>query len=176
MGPIDRQLFQETMLEEFREAWHTLHRAHPGEHFYAFGLYTAERAEYLMVTASTEEGLASIANPPTAAALRWSPCDSPLHAEGTELLQRSDRLRRSGPDPYEDSVESDEAVTLVSDVAVDVLKRLDDEGLFGAGIERARLVLGIFRGDQTDEERLDFAYRLNPRRVVERFARELREG
>jgi len=97
------------MFEEFLGAWRALRQAHPNEHFYSFGFYTAELAEYLMVTASTEEGLSLVTerylaneggDPKlTRAALRWSPCDSPLHAEGANLLPKSDLLRRAGPDP-----------------------------------------------------------------------------
>ena len=44
------------MLAELRAAWASLRGRHPGERFYCFGLYTTDLADYLMVTASTEEG------------------------------------------------------------------------------------------------------------------------
>ena len=34
-------------------------------------------------------------------------------------------------------------------------------------------MLGIWKGDQSDEERIEFASLLNPRPVAERFAREI---
>ena len=34
-------------------------------------------------------------------------------------------------------------------------------------------MLGIWKGDQSDEERLEFASLLNPRAVADRFAREV---
>lgn len=173
------------MLAELRAAWTTLRGRHPGERFYSFGLYTTDLADYLMVTASTEEGLSEVTqryvtqtgSEPAAqrAALRWSPADSPLHVEGEGLLVESDRLRRAGPDPYDDTPEADEAISLLFDVAIQCLQQLDREGAFGAGLERAQLVLGIWKGDQSDEERVEFASLLNPRPVAERFAREIAE-
>jgi Domain of unknown function (DUF4303) len=61
----------------------------------------------------------------------------------------------------------------VFDVAVQSLQQLDREGTFGEGLERAQLVLGIWKGDQSDEERVEFVSLLNPRTVAERFAREI---
>jgi len=37
-------------------------------------------------------------------------------------------------------------------------------------------VLGIWKGDQSDDERVEFARLLNPHPIVERFAREIAEG
>lgn len=183
MPTIDREALETAMLSELRAAWQTLRGRHPGERFYAFGLYTTDLADYLTVTASTEEGLSEVTqrsvtetgSDPVAqrVALRWSPGDSPLHAEGEGLLAESARLRREGPGPYDDTPEADEAISLVFDVAIQALKRLDEEGVFGQGLERAQLVLGIWKGDQSDEERLEFASLLNPRAVADRFAREV---
>ena len=186
MSSIDAQLFRETLLAEFRSAWQVLRETHPTEHFYCFGLYTAGCAEYVMVTASTEEGL-SIATEKylardggdpalTRACLRWSFSDSPLHEEGMNLLPRSQALRESGPDPYDDTDEAAEAIALVFDTAVDVLKQMDSEKVFGTDFERARLVLGIWMGDQSDEDRIAYARRLNPPSIVNRFVKELEEG
>jgi hypothetical protein len=183
MRVIDREALKTTMLTELRAAWASLRERHPGERFYSFGLYTTDLADYLMVTASTEEGLSEVTQryvkrtgrDETAqrASLRWSPADSPLHAEGDGLLAESDQLRQAGPDPYDDTPEADEAISLVFDVAIQSLQQLDREGTFGEGLERAQLVLGIWKGDQSDEERVEFVSLLNPRSVAERFAREL---
>ena len=185
MPTIDREALETAMLAELRAAWSTLLGKHPGERFYAFGLYTTDLADYLMVTASTEEGLSEITqryvtqtgSDPTAqrAALRWSPADSPLHAEGEGLLAASDRLRREGNNPYDDTPDADEAIALVFDVAIQALQQLDREGVFGEGVERSQLVLGLWKGDQSDDERIEFASLLNPRPVAERFARETAE-
>jgi hypothetical protein len=185
MGALDAKLFRKTLIEEVAAAWQTLKRAHPQEHFYSFGFYTAELAEYLMVTASTDEGLTQVTDryilsnggdpQLTRTSLRWSPCDSPLHAEGQVLLPESERLRTAGPDPYDDTDEADEAIALVFDTAVQALRQLNN-GMLGSDFERARLVLGVWKGDQSNEERVEFVRRLNPPHVAERFARELEQG
>jgi hypothetical protein len=90
-------------------------------------------------------------------------------------LAESDRLRCAGPDAYDDTPEADEAISLLFDVAIQSLQQLDREGTFGEGLERAQLVLGIWKGDQSDNERVKFASLLNPRPVAERFAREIAE-
>jgi hypothetical protein len=172
MAAIDAKRFRATLTDELRAAWRALRGAHAGERFYAFGLYTAPCAEYLMVTASSEEGLARA----TAAAVGKRGGDPPLHAEGDGLLPKSGALRDDGPDPYDDSPEGEAAVKLVFDSAVAALRELDREGLFGAGAEREALVLGVWYGDQPDEERVKYARLLNPGPVADRFERELAAG
>jgi hypothetical protein len=185
MPTIDREALETTMRDELRAAWATLRGQHPGERFYSFGLYTTDLAEYLSVTASTEEGLTEVTQRYVTAsggdpdaqrtALRWNPCDSPLHIEGEALLPETGRLRRAGPDPCGDTPEADDANAMIFDVAIQALRQLDADGVFGQGHERAQLVLGIWKGDQSDEERIEFASLLNPRAVAERFAREIAE-
>ena len=186
MASIDRGVFHSTLKRELRLAWEGLRHAHTHETFYSFGLYTTDVVDYLMVTASTEEGLVTAAqayadqgggNPALfRASLRWSPCDSPIHAEGANLLTESEGLRRAGPDPYDESSESNEAIELVFDVAVAVLRELDAEGIFGKDLERARVVLGIWKGDQTDEERIEFVRVVNPKLVAQRYERGIAVG
>ena len=112
----------------------------------------------------------------TRVSLRWSLCDSPLHKEGEGLLPKSDLLRTRGPDPYDYTVEAEEAIALVFDVSVDVLQQLDSENIFGGDLERSKLALGIWMGDQSDEDRIAYARRLNPSSIVQQFSKELAEG
>jgi hypothetical protein len=171
--------------EELLEAWRALRAAHPEERFYSFGVDIGACAEYLLVTASTEEGLARVAdryveerggNPAQQRiALRWSTGDSPLQDREQVFMSRSRTLRETGPDPYDDSPEAEAWIALVYDAAVQGLAGLDREGAFGSDLERARLVLSIW-GDQPGEERIAFARALNPPAVAARFARELEEG
>src|SRR5258708_12718859 len=116
MRVIDREALKTTMLAGLRAAWASLRGRHPGEQFYSFGLYTTDLADYLMVTASTEEGLSEVTQRYVTrtgrdatvqrAALRWSPADSPLHAEADWLLAETHRLRQPGPSPYHDNPDS----------------------------------------------------------------------
>ena len=65
---------------------------------------------------------------------------------------------------------------LVFDVAVEKLQALDESGIFGSGADRDRLVLGIWMGDQSDEDRIEYVRLLNSGPVHERFERELQAG
>lgn len=169
-----------------RSAWSILHANHPGESFYSFGLFTSPGASYLTVTASTEEGLTVVTADYVRRygggaklqrqSLRWSPVDSPLHDEGARLLAGAQAIRDTMPDPYGDHPDAEEATLEVFDVATQVLQKLEAERLFGGGRDRNRLVVGIWMGDQSHEDRIDFATPLNPRPVINRFRREMAEG
>ena len=82
----------------------------------------------------------------------------------------------AGPDPYDETDEAEGAIVLVMNTAMEALRELDRQKMFGSDLERAQLVLGIWKGDQSDEERVDFARGLNPANVVDRFTGELRAG
>ena len=137
------------------------------------------------------------------ATLRWSPCDSPLHGEGESLLSESDRivqelaldagdeeddgdgdgdgrdfdedLDEDSDDFFEDEAR-DPAVDAVFAIVVQVLQEMDGEGLFGSGAERERLVLCLWKGDQSNVERYEFARLLNPPAVARRFGEEMNAG
>ena len=131
------------------------------------------------------------------ATLRWSPCDSPLHGEGESLLTESDRLVQEleleggyeddhdDADDFDDDLDDDDfldeedrdpAVDAVFAIAVQVLQEMDRDGLFGQGAERERLVLCIWKGDQSNVERYEFAKLLNPQPVAKRFGEEMNAG
>ena len=119
--------------------------------------------------------------------LRWSPCDSPLHEKGAGLLPRSDKIvqeldfegRWDGDedddDDFDDELQEPE-VAEVFQIAVQVLRELDREGVFGVGAERERLVLSVWQGDQSNLARHAFAKTLNPPTVATRFGREMNDG
>jgi Domain of unknown function (DUF4303) len=187
MTPIDPTLFYDTLLRETRQAWATLKKKHPQENFYAFGYYTTDVASYLTITASTEEGLEIAVDEYHGrtgedkdllrARLRWIPADSPLHVEGDALLPLSQGMRCAGPDPYkDDEAISEPAIELVFKSMFDVLQTLDQEGLFGAGQQREQLILCVWMGDQSDQQRFEFAQRLNSESAALKFSAEMEEG
>jgi hypothetical protein len=128
--------------------------------------------------------------------LRWSSADSPLHEEGADLLPESNLLveelageadedddfdaddfdEDADFDDVDDGEDLDAAAAEVFEIAVQALQEMDEEGLFGAGAERERLVLCVWKGDQSNLERHDFAKMLNPAAVAKRFGEELNEG
>jgi len=178
-------LFRTTLKDELLEAWKALRAEHPGERFYSFGVDIGACAEYMIVTASTDEGLAQTVaryvdkegGDPAEheTALRWSTGDSPLQDVAQRFLSRARELRNAGADPNDESPEAEAWITLAFEAAAQGLAALDSQGVFGTDLERSRLVLSIW-GDQPDEERLSWVRSLNPPRVADRFARELEQG
>lgn len=189
MTELDFQGFTRLLMDNLEEAYTALSQRHPEHQLYSFGPYTNGTFEYLVPTASSARGLAetvatykqgkSYAATPVetlALQLKWSPCDSPLHEdvsfedEVTAFMEHaSDALRLAYEE--EDHVacrELDEAVHVAMCTA---LKTLDLRGVFGSGEERP--LLNVWKGDQSDEERVSFAEILNPAPVVRRFQAEL---
>ncbi|MEO5690464.1 MAG: DUF4303 domain-containing protein [Burkholderiaceae bacterium] len=117
-----------------------------------------------------------------------------MHEEGEDLLPESDALVQEldagdgdeedendddfdeDDDDFDESDEVDPAIDAVFDVAVQALQEMDHEGLFGVGAERERLVLCVWKGDQSNVERYEFAKTLNPPAVARRFGEEMNEG
>jgi hypothetical protein len=204
MPTLDSPLFLSTLRDELRAAWHAF-RAQPGHgQLYGFGVYTTDSASYLTATAFSECGLDAVVAKYLAGkfgqgrdpallreSLRWSPADSPLHAVGVELLSRSDAIVQEldfegrwheddAEDDDEEAPEFDEApdpeVLEVFRLAAQALHELDEDGLFGHGADRERLVLCIWEGDQSNEDRYRHAKTLNPPSVARRFGQEMNAG
>jgi hypothetical protein len=211
MPELDSSLLLSTLRTELRAAWATLHAAHAQDQLYGFGVYTTHSASTLMVTAFSEAGLAQCVADYVGSkrgqgkdpalqrvSLRWSPCDSPLHEEGSGLLPKSDKIVQEldavgGGDDEEDEEidedfdeedddfdfddeEQDPAVGEVFRIAVQVLQEMDRDALFGTDAERERLVLCVWKGDQSNVERHDFAKALNPPSAAKRFGEEMNAG
>src|SRR5262249_13766816 len=154
--------------------WDLLKSRYPAETVYAFGLYSTEDASYFCPFACGEDGLTQVANDylrrghysnleEARVELKWSIADSPYH----EKLP-SDRIQAAmdqRPDPLADEMAARAAAREVRarlNAAVDAIKSLDQEGVFGLGEERARVVLLIEAGDRADEFVLKSAKKLNP--------------
>ena len=206
MPVLDSPLLQSTLRDELRAAWARIRDGHAQERLYGFGVFTTDSASYLTVTAFSEDCLDSAVTKCLAGhrgkgsdpvlqrqSLRWSSADSPLHAAGSELLPKSDKIvqdldfegRWEADDAAredEDDDDFDEAELLdpeveeVFQVIVQVLRELDQQGLFGTGAERERLVLSIWQGDQSNVSRYEYAKALNPPAVAKRFGEEMNLG
>jgi len=220
MPSLDADLLRSTLRDELRAAWATLCDRHAQDGLYGFGVYTTPSASYLMVTAFSEKGLDEVVaryvsdfgeggraararktmlaqggKPDDPAllrrTLRWSPCDSPLHAVGEGLLPKSDQILKDidfegrwaeasedmDDDEFEEACETpDPELQEVFQVIVQVLQALDGDGLFGTGAQRERLVVSVWQGDQSNESRYDFAKQLNPDEATRRFGREMNDA
>ncbi len=219
MPVLDSPLLQATLRDELRAAWAALRQSHAQDGLYGFGVYTTDSASYLMVTAFSEKTLDDVVaryvadfgeggrcadlrasalevggKPDDPALLRrmlrWSPCDSPLHAVGSALLPRCNDIVREldfegrwaddadmDDDEFEEACETpDPEVQEVFRLIVQELQGLDREGVFGTGAERERLVLSVWEGDQSNLDRYAFAKSLNPPEVTARFGREMNDA
>ncbi len=110
--------------------------------------------------------------------LKWSPCDSPkledyidtlpetqIHLES--IVKVMDKLWDEGKEEEYEKLENK-----LSDICLTVLKTLDENGVFGK-LDRSSFVLNLLNGDQSDEERLEYAQRTNPKTVFEMYAKEI---
>ncbi len=163
-----------------RAAFAQAREAHPGEAFYCFGLFTGPLCEYVLPTCGSEEGLRAVARvyagefgrtaEEHAAELRWSPADSPHHMLGEHhfaAVQEWLDGRAAGGEV--DGAEAE----LRREACFRALAGLDDEGFFGRGDERDRVVVAVLRGDQSDRSLLEGARRLNPAAAAARLAADL---
>src|SRR5690606_30123807 len=97
--------------------------------------------------------------------------DSPHHMWREDLFAAAQSILDAAPDPY--SRRTDQALRVDGALAtfVDVLRSLDAEGTFGP--KRSGLVLCVWMGDQSNEDRIDYAARLNPKAIARRFEEDL---
>ncbi|MCO5170710.1 MAG: hypothetical protein M9894_30640 [Planctomycetes bacterium] len=132
-------------------AFEAARRERPGERFYAFGVRSD--GPDLLPVAATEEGMRGLP-----AAARWRPALWPVRA----VERRAAVKAPPGP-----------GRARALEAAADALRALDAEARFGAGAERARVVVAVFTAGATPEELVAAARRLNPPEAVERLAREV---
>jgi hypothetical protein len=185
---FDFEKFYKLLYTASKSAFTFIQRAHEGESFYIFALYTTGDLAYILPTSNTEEGLTLAAQKYSTIKhyrdfgidqlrehLRWSPCDSPLHTDGEEYFVEVNNFISNVPlildaIPTEESwAEFDDFHNKFMEVCIKVLRRLETESVFGEGTKRNSVVLNILMGDQSDSERLKFAKLLNPSSVYDQF-------
>jgi len=203
MPELDAPRLRATLRTELNAAWQRLREAHAQDELYGFGVYTTGGLSYLTLTAFSERGLDQAVQRMQAdehgrdcdpallrQTLRWSPCDSPLHTLGGAPLPESDAIVQAfdfeGFDDDDDGDEDDEdededdgyapEVGRIFALVVQALQEMDRQGQFGSGAARERLVLCVWKGDQSLRERHEFARALNPPAVARRFGREMNDG
>jgi hypothetical protein len=167
---VDLDKLKEALSEATMKAFVALKSAHSKERFYAFALYTSGEVSSFCPTANSEEGLARDAG---GARERWSPCDWAYHLEGENHFRKVEVLLSARK--FDDEGYCEESDRIL-DLAVEVLKELDCRGVFGTGKQRDAITLNILMGDQSEEERVQFATRLNPKKTVARFKKEAAKG
>jgi hypothetical protein len=170
-------------LTEFRAAW-------PGETMYGFLFELPCEGTHAHAAAATEEGLIRVADryasrgyraktgdTPTVLRtwLRWAgPEDGWYQGNDTNAFLRASQL-------LDDAFAAGFMKSFdgqLNDLALAALRDLDALGEFGSGADRERVVLGMcyIGGDNSDEEFLGWAKRVNPPAVMKRLRRELTES
>ncbi|MFD0853688.1 DUF4303 domain-containing protein, partial [Actinomadura adrarensis] len=182
----DQQVSDEELVaaitEAARAAFTQAREEHPDDTFYCFALFTDGLAAYIHSTCMSEEGLVEVAGEYAARSgtsleqeameLRWMPADSPYHLLGEEQFDHVQELLDRRGDLY--GMDDEDAVCAESDARFEAcfraLSRLDEEGFFGIGTDRAGVIVNVLQGDQSDRSILENARRLNAPAHVELLA------
>ncbi len=161
---LNYKKFERELLNGARAAFTQLRADHATDDFYVFAIYTTPEVTYVSPTASSEQSLRSEDQ-------RWSPADWAYHLEGQELFAPAEAVLDKGPSVREmtESGARGRAERLIK-IIVDVMRTLDEEGVFGPKERRDSYVLLIEAGDRADSFVLGPAEQLNPPEVFEKFA------
>ena len=182
------QALEDALVEHGLPAFRRIREARPDDTFYSFALFTSGEFAYVATTAASYEGLAEAASSYQAMEsykdqsledlrreLKWSPEDSPLHESCGELLEAVQPMMDEVVSEFDacSDDEFDAFVDTVLGVFERALRRIDAEGVFGTGEERKKVVVNLLMGDESDEERLAFARRLNPPEAIQELKKDL---
>ena len=159
-------------------AWEYFRRKHSNEQPYAVVLYGTEDSVLLYPQILTEESLKTVAQryvreayyetlDEARKALRYSVADSPLFAEFLPFSKHMEALVGCTTEELLDM-----GYAPFVKAACDVLKELDQQGVFGAGPARRKLLLVIITEDTEGDWADNSARRLNPPQVYQRFSNE----
>jgi sugar lactone lactonase YvrE len=167
--------------QDLAAAWNHARALHPDHTPYAFVLYGVEGGPRLTPHVLTEESLTQGAGryvddgsydtlEEARKGIRYSVPDSPFVSELDEMLPSVKALMA----PFEDSLDETEGYELLAGAAMDALKALDKEKLFGSGKQREKLLLLIITEDTEKEWATSSARKLNSAAAFKRFDKETR--
>ncbi|HEU4325520.1 MAG TPA: DUF4303 domain-containing protein [Roseiflexaceae bacterium] len=183
--PFDSQHFTALVRAFAQEAFQDILNSIEGEQLYVFGLYTNGEGTYVLPTSNTEEALdrkaLTYAEEGSALfdlerqALRWSPCDWEYHQKGGDATGAlvGGYLETGWDSSYtEFSFDAD----LIDACYIEALQQLQREHLLSAPGYHKPILINLFKGDQSDEERIAFAKQLNDDELCAQFQQELDQG
>lgn len=159
------------VLDATRSAALALFRAFQEERFYFFALVTTGEAHAPVLTAWSFEALDASAaqcsgEPSAKSELKWSCADSPYYGYGEQFFEEVGRLfAQFEPMDPSDVASWSRAYETKMSAMERALARLDQEGLFGTGEARNRIVINV-ECMPPDHSNRDRALRLNPKEAL----------
>jgi hypothetical protein len=192
---FDIAKFKETLLRECEVAIPKIISDLRHENIYSIALYTdGDQWRYIFPTVSTYAGLSEAAAKykkmeyyahcsirELEKDLKWSPCDSPRHSDYASTLPGTANLidpvciimQELYDEKNDDWKKSEELHSTLVEATLEVLDTLDKQGCFAKEIARESIIVNLLNGDQSNEERLARAKRLNPARVYQSYLEEI---
>jgi hypothetical protein len=162
---------------------HAVAKDHPGETLYGFLFEVSCEGFSAHGAAATEEGLSRFAEEWAAerggkvehlkSEFRWGSTEDAWYQQPDAAFAAVNRLlaRAEREELYE------MYAGVLEGLCIDVLKEMDAAGTFGTGATRERVTLGVcyIGGDNSEEEFLGWAKRVNPPKVFKRLRAEYRQ-
>ena len=148
------------------------------EKFYYCSLITDGEGHCTIISAWSYEALervtSSIESQEVKEEYKWSYADSPYFAYGEEYFEDLKNMWEEHLELELDDDEFYEEVEIRIDIMEEVMKHLDEKGLFGKGTERLQIVIKaeFMPPDYSNTER---AIRLNPKEAIEEWLEEVAE-
>ena len=178
--PIDETKLRTSIRNAAKRAFTEVRRAHKGESFYAFALYTDEGLMTVMPAANTEQGYARAVEKygytKTADKnyVRWATAEWAYEGAGADHFDAACKLLNSDKrDDTDDDRGYRAFANKVIGSMVGALRELDGAGFFGGGDERERVTLFVTVSDSDAAAQIEkeSAKQLNPPAVAKRFAK-----
>lgn len=172
---MEFETLSEKISEAARKAFLDLRSSHADEEFYAYALYTDSGVMTVLASANSVQSLEKITeeeedrSPETLAYYKWATSEWAYEGwRSVEFKEISANLRNS-PDrgPF------DKFRKNVFQSMIKALKTLDEEGFFGTGAAREKLVLFVTVTDDNEAEAMENASAkiLNSPSLYEKFSK-----
>src|SRR5688572_30780351 len=170
---------REAFQTDLAACWQCARSLHPSETPYTFALHGLEGTPHLYPYVLTEEGLTQVARRYVAEGyhetveearkeLRYSMEDSPYSTELEDQLPNVNAL----VEPIEDTLDETEGYALLARAAMEAFASLDEQGIFGKGKQREKLLLLIDTSLAEKDWSFPSVKRLNSRKAATRYENE----
>lgn len=178
--PIQPQDLEDQVYSAIKAAFSACMKLHPREQFYAFGLFTDDSLQFLHPVANSEEGLSETVadyrktvdpkygTTSTRNGMRWSYGDWKFFPDCDEkAFKKVNKTLSANFDRMMEDDTNDNTKELWAAI-LQAFQRVNKEGFFGTGPERARITL-LPVGDLSEKLINKWVRALNPRDVAKRY-------